>query len=197
MGSSPPDGQVTMLLRNWSAGDRSAFDHLVPAVYAELNRIARRHLQAHKRDTLQPTALVHEAYLRLCGSEPVSWQDRTHFFAVSAQLMRRILVDHFRARIAQKRGAGSAAITLDQSLAIGGSQPPDLLDVDTALNELAELDSQQARIVELRFFVGLSIEETAEALHISTATVKRDWLVAKMWIQRRLTKPESHPAKRS
>jgi RNA polymerase sigma factor (TIGR02999 family) len=158
-----------------------------------LNRIAKRHLQAHKHDTLQPTALVHEAYLRLCGSEPVSWQDRTHFFAVSAQLMRRILVDHFRARVAQKRGAGGSAITLDESLAIGGSQQPDLLDVDTALDELAELDSQQARIVELRFFVGLSIEETAEALRLSTATVKRDWQVAKIWIQRRLMKPGPHP----
>ena len=190
MVSSLLDGQVTILLRSWSAGDRSAFDHLAPAVYAELNRIAKRHLQAHRHGTLQPTALVHEAYLRLCGSQSVSWQDRTHFFAVSAQLMRRILLDHFRARMAKKRGSGSSAITLDQSLAIGGSQPLDLLDIDTALHELADLDPRQARIVELRFFVGLSIEETAEALHISTATVKRDWTVAKIWIQRRLMKPE-------
>jgi RNA polymerase sigma factor (TIGR02999 family) len=179
--------EVTALLHSWSAGDREALDHLVPIVYGELRRIAKRCLAGRLSDSLQPTALVHEAYIRLCGSAPVSWQDRAHFFAVAAQLMRRMLVDYFRAASRQKRGGRAVVITLDESLAMSDLPGPDLIDVDTVLTELAELDEQQARIVELRFFVGLSIEETAEALRISPATVKRDWVVAKAWIHRRLT----------
>jgi RNA polymerase sigma-70 factor (ECF subfamily) len=185
---------VTALLQDWSAGDREAFDRLVPAVYSELRRIARRQLDGRNLVTIQPTALVHEAYIRLLGSKSVSWQDRAHFFAVAAQLMRRMLVDHFRAAFSQKRGGGAVAITLDESLAVNDLEQPNLLDVDTALTELAELDPQQARIVELRFFVGLSIEETAEALRVSPATVKRDWVVAKSWIHRRLTRGPATPS---
>jgi RNA polymerase sigma factor (TIGR02999 family) len=182
--------EVTQLLRAWSGGDRAALDRLVPAVYAELGRIAARHLRGRRRnDTVQPTVLVHEAYLRLSGTTPVAWQDRAHFFAVAAQLMRRILVDHSRSRAAAKRGGGSISLTFVEP-AVQGLPDPDVLDVHTALEELSQLDAQQAHIVELRFFGGLSIEETAEALGISPATVKRDWTVAKTWIRRRLSPPK-------
>lgn len=178
---------VTALLREWSAGNKEAFDRLVPMIYSELGRIARRNMGARQEDTLQPTALVHEAYVRLCGAGPVTWQNRMHFFAVAGQLMRRILVDHYRAGNAKKRGSGFLAVTLDESLAMRDMHEPDILDLDAALSELAEFDAQQAKIVELRFFVGLSVDETACALDLSPATVKRDWAVAKAWIYRRLT----------
>jgi RNA polymerase sigma factor (TIGR02999 family) len=178
---------VTVLLREWSAGSREAFDRLVPVVYGELGRIARRNMGARQEDTLQPTALVHEVYVRLCGAAPVTWQNRMHFFAVAGQVMRRVLVDHYRAGNAKKRGSGFLTVTLDESLAMQDMNQPDIMDLDAALSELAEFDAQQAKIVELRFFVGLSIDETASALDISPATVKRDWAVAKAWIYRRLT----------
>jgi RNA polymerase sigma factor (TIGR02999 family) len=177
---------LTQLLRAWSGGNRAALDRLVPAVYTELGRIATRHLRGRRRnDTVQPTVLVHEAYVRLRGTTPVAWQDRAHFFAVAAQLMRRILVDHIRSRAAAKRGGGSISLSFVEP-AVPGLPDPDVLDVHTALEELSQLDAQQAHIVELRFFGGLSIEETAEALGISPATVKRDWTIAKTWIRRRL-----------
>jgi RNA polymerase sigma factor (TIGR02999 family) len=186
MGDTGP-ADVTRLLRSWSSGNSSALDQLVPMVYAELQRIADRHLNAEYRaHTLQPTALVHEAFLRLEGGVDISWHDRAHFFAVAAQVMRRVLVDHARSRLAQKRGGGAIAITLDESSKYAESAEPDVLDVDRALEELAALDQRQARIVELRFFGGMSVEETAEALNISPATVKREWTVAKTWIRRRL-----------
>ena len=178
---------ITALLRDWSAGNTEAFDRLVPAVYNELGRIAQRNIGVRQDGTLQPTALVHEAYMRLCGAAPVTWQNRMHFFAVAGRLMRRILVDHYRARNAKKRGSGFLTITLDESLAVRDVNQPDIMDLDAALSELAEFDAHQAKIVELRFFVGLSVDETACALDISPATVKREWAIAKAWIYRRLT----------
>ena len=178
---------VTRLLAEWSGGDRSALDRLVPFVYDELHQIAKRHLASRGPQTLQSTALVNEAYLRLAGKSNVSFHDRTHFFAVAARVIRGILVDHARERLAQKRGAG--AITLNLGEAAGSTAPRevDLLALDEALGRLAGLDPQQARIVELRYFAGLSIEETAEVQGISPATVKRDWSVARRWIYRELT----------
>ena len=186
-------GGITQLLRAWAAGEPSALDRLFPDVYAELKHIAESRLRGRSRgQTIDPTSLVHEAYLRLVRSDPVQWQDRTHFFAVSATLMRRILVDHARARQSIKRG-GEVEVTLSEPTDPSRTVSAELLDVDSAMNELAGLDIQQARIVEMRFFGGLSIEETAVTLGISPATVKRDWAVAKTWIRRRLSRkgPES------
>lgn len=186
MGSLPP-GEITGLLRKWAAGEAAALDRLFPGVYAELNRIAKNRLQARRSgDTVEPATLVHEAYLRLSKSDPVQWADRSHFFAVAAIFMRHILLDHARARKAAKRGGG-IEVTLSERDQKSSPLEAELLDVDIAIQELARLDQQQAKIVELRFFGGLSIAETAEALGVSPATVKRDWAVAKAWIRRRLT----------
>lgn len=177
---------ITLLLREWSGGDESALNRLLPIVHSELQRIAGSSLRRRgANDTLTPNALVNEAYLRLCRLPNVDWNDRVHFFAVSAQLMRRILVDHARARFAEKRG-GQLLVTLNEEIGFAATNTPDILDVDRALSELETLDPRQARIVELRFFTGLSVEETAAALDISCPTVKRDWAVAKAWIRRRL-----------
>jgi RNA polymerase sigma factor (TIGR02999 family) len=184
----PQPGQITELLRAWAAGEPDALDRLFPDVYAELGRIAENRLRArHLGDTIEPSTLVHEAYLRFSQSDPVQWQDRTHFFAVAATLMRRILLDQARARGAAKRGGGME-LTLSEPAQESTALEAELLDVDAAIKELATLDRQQAKIVEMRFFGGLSIAETASALGISPATVKRDWAVAKTWIRRRLTK---------
>jgi RNA polymerase sigma factor (TIGR02999 family) len=172
---------VTELLLRWSEGDAAAREQLIPLVYSELRRIARRCLAAQPHNTLQSTALVHEAYLRLVGSS-VRWEDRVHFFAVAAQLMRRILVDYTRRKRAQKRGGDAVTLLLDENLAAPAERELDLIALDDALNKLAELDERQARLVELRFFAGLSIEETAHALEISPATVKRDWATARLWL---------------
>jgi len=180
--------EVTRLLREWGAGDGKALDELIELVYPELHRIAARYLQGRPGQTLQSTALVHEAYLRLVGRQDVHWSNRTHFYAVAARIIRGILVDHYRAQRAEKRGGEAEKVTLEGSVA--GSPAADLvdlLDLDTALRELEQLDPQQARIVELRYFAGLSIEETAHVAGISPATVKRDWLLAKAWIRRRLS----------
>ncbi len=186
--------EITQLLREWSGGDSSALNRLLPVVHAELQRIAGRNLRRRGlNDTLTPTALVNEAYMRLCRLPNVNWNDRLHFFAVSAQLMRRILVDHARARFAEKRGGG-VLITLYGDIGFPAVKAPELLDLDRALNELEALDQRQARIVELRFFTGLSVEETATALDISCPTVKRDWAVAKAWIRRRLHGSATQPA---
>lgn len=183
--ASPVD--ITVLLQEWRHGDSDALNRMVPHVYLELQRIATQALRRRSaNDTLMPASLVNEAYLRLCRSAPVNWTDRTHFFAVAAQLMRRILVDHARARAAEKRGGG-LAVTLHEEMASCSSTALDLVDIDAALTALSDLDAQQARVVEFRFFTGLSVEETAEALDISTATVKRDWAIAKAWIKRRLS----------
>ena len=174
---------VTELLVRWSAGDADARDRLIPLVYSELRRIARKVLAGQRQNhTLQSTALVHEAYLRLAGANAIGWQDRVHFFSLAAQLMRRILVDHTRRKLAKKRGGENVTVVLDENMALSGERELDLLALDDALNELAAMDQRQSRVVELRFFAGLSIEDTSLALQISPATVKREWATAKLWL---------------
>jgi len=180
---------LTRLLHQWGTGDAKALEELIELVYPELRRIAARYLQGRQGQTLQSTALVHEAYLRLAGRQEMHWKDRSHFYAVAARIIRGILVDHYRAQRATKRGGDAERVTLEESVLTpaASSDPVDLLDLDAALNELEHLDPQQARIVELRYFAGLSIEETAHVAGVSPATVKRDWLVARAWIRRRLS----------
>jgi RNA polymerase sigma factor (TIGR02999 family) len=169
----------------WNSGDRGALDELLPLVYDELRRLAARYLQRERPGhTLQGTALVHEAYLRLIDQTRVKWQNRAHFLGVAAQIIRRILVDHARAKSSAKRGGGAVTLAVDDAIEVQGPRTADLVRLDDCLNELAQIDSQQASIVELRYFTGLSIEETAEALGISPATVKRDWAVARAWLFR-------------
>ena len=185
----PSTVQVTNLLVAWRQGDEAAFERLIPVVHAELRRIARRHM-GHERDghTLQPTALVNEAYLKLIDIRHVQWQDRAHFFAMSSRVMRRVLVDAARARGYQKRGAGACQVTLDEGR-VGAKEPPaDVVALDDALRALAVIDERKGQVVEMRYFGGLSIEETAEALGISVRTVKRDWTMAKLWLVRELKK---------
>lgn len=185
-----PDSRddITRLLHDWSGGDATALPRLVEIVYPELRRIAARRLRGERDGhTLQPTALVHEAYMRLAQQQPgKQWQDRTHFFAVAAHVVRAVLVDHARARRAIKRGAGEVAIDLAMASESVAAAPVDLLDLDAALQSLEALDKEQGRIVELRYFAGLSIDETAEALGTSASTVKRGWLAAKTYIRRHL-----------
>lgn len=181
--------QVTELLRKWRAGDQAALDAVMPLVYDELRRVAHHHLQGERRDhTLQSTAVVHEAYLRLVDA-PAQFQNRQHFFAVASQLMRRILVDYARRRRALKRDAGYR-LALEEGLNIP-TKDVDLIKLDDALKELAGMDARQARIVELRFFGGLSLEETAEVLSISAATVERDWATARAWLYRQMKRNSS------
>lgn len=181
--------QVTELLVRWSDGDRDAFDQLVPLVYDECRRLAARQL-AHERPghTLDPTGLVHELYLRLVDQRRVSWANRAHFFAIAARLMRRILVDHARARLAHKRGGSALMISLSVAAqeAVPDEGAADVLAVDQALERLAAFDPEQVRIVELRFFAGLTVEETAEALGRSPRTIKREWRVARAWLHQEL-----------
>lgn len=178
---------VTELLARWSAGDAEARDRLIPLVYGELRRIARKVLAGQRENhSLQSTALVHEAYLRLAGAHAIDWQDRVHFFSLAAQLMRRILVDHIRRKLAKKRGGENVTVVLDENMALSGERELDLLALDDALNELAAIDQRQSRVVELRFFAGLSIEDTSMALEISPATVKREWATAKLWLLSRM-----------
>jgi RNA polymerase sigma factor (TIGR02999 family) len=180
--------QITRLLHDWASGDTNALPRLVEAVYPELRRIAARHLRGERiGHTLQPTAIVNEAYLRLAQQEPgKQWQDRTHFFAVAARVVRAVLIDHARARRAAKRGSGLASVELAVADASVPAPPVDLLDLDAALRALESIDADQGRIVELRYFAGLSIDETAEALGTSPSTVKRGWLAAKTFIRRHL-----------
>ena len=184
----PPSHNVTELLRDWSRGDRAALDKLVPLVYDELRRQAARYMRRESAgNTLQTTAVVHEAYLRLVDQN-VHWQSRAHFFGVAAQMMRRILVDHARAQHAAKRGGASSRLPLEEAEEVSGEQPvADVLALDEALSRLSELDPQQGRIVELRYFTGMGIEETAEVLGISPATVKREWSTARAWLRRELS----------
>jgi RNA polymerase sigma factor (TIGR02999 family) len=185
---SDPATPVTKLLLRWREGDRQALEQLMPLVYAELRRMASHHLRRERGDhTLQSTALVHEAYLRLAGQDPPQWQNRAHFFAIAARLMRQILVDHARTRDAAKRGSGACTLSLDETIGLPQKVNLDVLDLDKALTELSEMDGQQGRIVELRFFGGLTIEDTSEVLGVSPATVKRDWLVARAWLLRAMT----------
>jgi RNA polymerase sigma factor (TIGR02999 family) len=177
---------VTRLLAQWADGDRKAMEDLLPLVYDELRRLASSYLRRENPGhTLQSTALVHEAYLRLVDQD-VNWQSRAHFFGIAAQMMRRILVDHARAKNAEKRGDGACKVTLEEGLLSTESRDVDILALDQALTRLAEFDKQQSQIVELRFFGGLSIEDTAEILKVSPATVKRDWAMAKAWLFREM-----------
>lgn len=185
---------VTRLLADWQHGDQRALDRLMPLVYDELHRIAARHLHLERRGhTLQTTALVHEAYLRLVDETRICWQGRAHFFAVAATLIRNILVDHARGQKAAKRGGGAEKLPLEEAFAVPVDNAPGILAVDEALETLAKIDPQQSRIVELRFFAGLTIEETAEVLAISPSTVKRDWILAKAWIYRALSQSLDQP----
>ena len=179
--------RITQLLHEWSAGDEGALSALMPLVHLELRRLARQHMR-HERHghTLQATALVNEAYLRLLEVKQLQWQDRDHFFAVAARLMRRILVDSARARSAHKRGDGERPASLDEAASAARSPAVDLLVVDEALRTLEAVDPRKAQVVELRVFMGLSVEETALALGVSAETVKRDWRLAKAWIAREL-----------
>jgi RNA polymerase sigma-70 factor (ECF subfamily) len=181
-----PAADITGLLRAWSDGDERALDSLMPLVYDELHRAAHRYMTHEAPDnTLQTTALVNEVYLRLTGASTVSWSDRAHFFAVCATVMRRILTDFARARRSLKRGGTAERVPLDEIL-VSSSPRVDLLDLDDALKGLAVVNERQARVVELRFFGGLSVAETAEALRVSPETVHRDWRLAKEWLQREL-----------
>jgi RNA polymerase sigma factor (TIGR02999 family) len=178
---------VTRLLVDWSNGDVQARDKLMSVVYDELRRMARRYMRSEAPGhTLQPTALVHDAYLRLVDQNLVQWQNRAHFFGVAAQIIRHILVDHARTRQTLKRGGASFKVTLTEDIIAAEQVDVDLVGLDDALVRLAALDSRQGRIVELRFFGGLSIEETAEVLKISPATVKREWVMARAWLNREL-----------
>jgi RNA polymerase sigma factor (TIGR02999 family) len=182
--SKSSSGEVTRLLQAWRDGDEAARDRVIPLVYAELRRRAAGHLRRERRGhTLRPTDLVHETYLRLCGQDP-AWRNREQLFGVASQLMRRILVDHARMRAALKRGG--VRVTLAEDMAASPTAEPDLLDLDAALEELAALDERQVRLVELRFFGGLAIEEAARVLGVSVATANRDWVTAKAWLFRRL-----------
>ncbi len=184
----PAREDVTALLASLRAGDRSAVDALLPIVYDELRRRASSLMRAERAGhTLQPTALVHEAFLQLIHQDRVDWQGRAHFFAVASQLMRRILVDHARGRLRQKRGGAAPRISLDEGLGLSVERDADVVAVDDALKRLAELDPRQAEIVEMRFFGGLSVEEAAAVLGVSKRTVEGEWTMIKAWLRRELT----------
>jgi len=190
-----PGGDVTQLLVNWSNGDQGAAEALMPLVYGELRRLAGSYLRRERSDhTLQSTALVHEAFIRLVDQREVHWKSRAHFYGIAAQMIRRILVDHARNRQAGKRGSGAIKLSLDDAHELLIPQELNVLRLDDALNELAALDERQSRVVELRFFTGLSLEETAEVMKLSTATVKREWSSARAWLFREMTRSESRDA---
>ena len=180
--------EVTGLLRAWSDGDQLALEKLMPLVYAELHRLAKRYMgHEHPGHSLQTSALVNEAYLRLVDAHGVRWENRTHFFAVSAQIMRRILVDFARARRNLKRGGGARQVTLDEGLVVSPESGADLLALDEALEKLAALNPRQSKVVELRYFGGLNEEEVAAALNVSSRTVRHDWSLARAWLYRELS----------
>jgi RNA polymerase sigma factor (TIGR02999 family) len=179
----PSQQDVTRLLVRLTDGDRGVLDELLPVVYGELRKLASSYLRRERvGHTLQPTALVHEAYMRLVDQTQVQWQNRAHFFGVAAQMMRRILVDHARAHEAEKRGGEFQKLSLDENIDVSGERDVNLVALDDALNLLADVDPQKSKIVELRFFGGLSVEETAEVLGVSAPTVKRQWRMAKAWL---------------
>jgi RNA polymerase sigma factor (TIGR02999 family) len=181
--------EVTQLLRAWSQGDKAALDRLYDLVYDELHRLAHRYMsRENPGHTMQTTALVNEAYLRLANAVDLKWQDRAHFFAVSANIMRRILIDGARARRAERRGGDDWPIALEDAPDVGQQSDPDLIALDDALNELARVNERQSKVVELRYFGGLSVEETAEVLKVSSDTVMRDWRFAKAWLKRELVR---------
>ena len=188
--TSPPQA-VTEWLIAWSHGDAAALDQLIPLVHEELRQLAKRYMRRergqHSARTLQTTALVNEAYLRLIDAQRVQWQNRAHFFAIAARLMRQILVDYARAQHYAKRGGGMQPISLDEAPPLAAARAPDLVVLDDALNALASVDERKSRVIELRFFGGLSVEETAEVLKVSPDTVMRDWRLAKAWLLRELS----------
>ena len=187
--------EVTGLLLAWSAGEQTAFEKLVPLVYAELRRVAHRYMGRERPGhSLQTTALVNEAYLRLIDARRVRWQNRAHFFAVSAQLMRRILVDFARSRQYLKRGGAAQKVSFDEGLVVSNEQGQDLVALDDALKALAAIDGRKSQVVELRFFGGLSVAETAEVLKVSPDTVLRDWRLAKLWLAREMRKAAAYDA---
>ncbi|HEU4715150.1 MAG TPA: sigma-70 family RNA polymerase sigma factor [Pyrinomonadaceae bacterium] len=193
-----PHQEVTELLVAWSDGDRAALDALMPVVYDELRRLARYHLSRERSDhTLQTTALVHEAYLRLIDQRSVNWQNRAQFFGIAAQMMRRILINHAKDRYAKKRQGYAAKVSLDEAVSFYEKREVDLMALDEALNGLAALDPQQAQIVELRFFGGLTIDEVSEVLNVSPATTKREWDSAKLWLRRQLNSGGKSPSPRN
>jgi RNA polymerase sigma-70 factor, ECF subfamily len=184
---TPSPGAVTQLLQAWGNGDAGALERLTPLVEAELRRLARGYMARERRGhTLQTTALVNEAFLRLTDARHVRWQDRAHFLGISARLMRRVLVDHARSRGYRKRGGGAQRVTISEGLVVAPEPSLDVVALDLALEALAVVDVRKSRVIELRFFGGLSVEETAEVLHVSTDTVKRDWRLAKLWLLREL-----------
>src|SRR5437763_10984605 len=185
--------EITRLLADWSNGDRGALARLTPVGYDELRRLAGRYLRQERvGHSLQSAALVHEAFLKLVGQNTVRWQNRAHFFGIAAQMIRRILVDYARARQAGKRGSGAERLSLDEAIALPGAPDLDLLALDDALEGLAKIDERQSRLVELRFFAGLTLEETAEVLQMSIATAKRDWVSAKAWLSREIRRQSAH-----
>ena len=189
MSSPEPAHDVTQLLKRYGNGDQEALAELIPQIYDELRRLASCYLRSERVDhTLQTTALVHEAYLRLVDQTQVEWNNRNHFFGVAAQMMRRILVDHARKHVSLKRGGSFAKVSLEQAAVFSRERPRELIAVDELLTRLASLDPQGSRIVELRFFAGLSLEETAEVTGLSTAKVRREWSVAKAWLRREIGK---------
>jgi RNA polymerase sigma-70 factor (ECF subfamily) len=183
--TQPP--AVTELLRAWSNGDQTALERLISLVERELRRLARGYMARERHDhTLQPTALVNEAFLRLTGAKDICWQDRTHFLGIAARLMRHVLVDHARSRGYQKRGGGAQRVAFTEELAVSREAALDVMALDRALEALARVDARKAKVIELRFFGGLTVEETASVLHLSTDSIKRDWRLAKLWLLREL-----------
>ena len=181
--------EVTELLTAWSGGDKAALDKLMPLIHQELRRLAHRYMSRERPGhTMQTTALVNEAYIRLVNREGVHWQNRAHFFAIASQLMRHILVDHARSHAYAKRGGGAQTISLDEAMVVSQERAAEVVALDDALKELADIDPQQSRIVELRFFGGLTIEETAVVLGLSPATIKREWSTAKAWLYHELAR---------
>ena len=193
--SAPSPHEVTGLLRAWSAGDEEALRKLMPLVYQELHRAARRYMAGERSGhTLQTTALINEVYLRLVDLHRTNWQNRAHFLAICAQLMRRILIDFARSRRYQKRGGAAPHVCFDEELFVSAQPRADLVELDDALKELAVVDERKSRVVELRFFGGLSVKETAEVLKVSSDTVMRDWEMAKVWLLRELSRDKHHGA---
>ncbi len=192
--AQPPEHEITQLLVAWSGGDEAALERLMPLVYDELRRLARRHMHGERPGhTLQTTALVNEAYLRLVNWRDVQWQNRAHFFAVSAQIMRRILVDFAREKLYLKRGGGALRVSLSEASYLPQGRGDDLVELDEALTALAGVDSRKSQVVEMRFFGGLSNREVAEVLKVSEETVMRDWRLAKVWLLRELGKKSLDP----
>jgi RNA polymerase sigma factor (TIGR02999 family) len=193
--SEPNQADVTRMLVQLSSGDKNAVNQLMPLVYDELRRIAASHLRRERPGhTLQSTALVHEAYMRLIDQRSVEWRNRAHFFAIASRMIRRILVDHARGHQAAKRGAGAPRLSLDEAIGVPGGRDLDLVALDDSLEALSKIDPDQSRLVELRYFAGLTIEETAEVMQISPATVSREWNAARAWLFRELSRGSTSDA---